>query len=320
MTSETPAVRALATRRSGYWASIWRSARSILEGMSITFSYLWKRPITVQYPEVARPLNQTLPERYRGFLEVDMDICTGCKACERDCPINCITIDLVKVGDVRAMTRFDIDMGKCMYCNICVESCPVPGRAPGDAEDTKCIRMTREFEGATDSFPDLTFRFVRPGDAAIPYKHKRGEVPPTPERGIIARQVRQRASEFNRLAARWALAARAGDEVARADQFLAPEVIRARGLELLPQVQAAGDDPRKLEDLLYAEALAQTDCESCGYPSCRDYARGLIAGDPDTGKCEPGGGRARRDIELILQIHRENWPTDITRPEEPPKK
>jgi formate hydrogenlyase subunit 6/NADH:ubiquinone oxidoreductase subunit I len=313
MTSETPAVRALATRRSGYWAAIWRSARSILEGMSITFSYLWKRPITLQYPDVARPLNQTLPERYRGFLEVDLATCTGCKACERDCPINCIVIDLVKVGDVRAMTRFDIDMGKCMYCNICVESCPVPNRAPGDAEETKCIRMTREFEGATDSFPDLTFRFVRPGDAAIPYKHKRGEVPATPERGLIARQVRQRASEFNRLAARWALAARADAITGAEAAFDAPQVIQARVAQLFPQVQAAGDDPRKLEDLIYAEALAQTDCESCGYPSCRDYARGLIAGDPETGKCEPGGGRSKRDVDLIFQIRRGNWASDGAR-------
>jgi formate hydrogenlyase subunit 6/NADH:ubiquinone oxidoreductase subunit I len=277
--------------------------------MSVTFAYLFKRPITIQYPDrIARPINETLPERYRGFLEVDMAICTGCKACERDCPINCIVIDLSKVGDVRAMTRFDIDMGKCMYCNICVESCPVPGRAPGDTEDTKCIRMTREFEGATDSFPTLTFRFVRPGDAVVPYKHKRGEVPPTPERGLIARQVRSRAAEFNRLAARWARAAQANDNSEAA--ALAPEAVKARVIELFPQVSAAGDDPRKLEDLLYAEALAQTDCENCGYASCRDYARGLLAGDPETGKCEPGGASAKRDIELIFQIRRGVWQKD----------
>lgn len=287
--------------RPGYFGAIWTAARTIFEGMAVTFSHLFRPPVTVQYPDrLPRPLPESLPERYRGFLEVDMAICTGCKACERDCPIGCIAIDLEKVGDVRAMTRFDIDLGKCMYCNICVESCPVPARAPGDTEDTKCIRMTREFEGATDSFPTLTFRFVRPGDAVVPFKPKKGNVEPTSARGEIARQVRGRAQEYNRLAARWAETLRGRDDSEEAVN--APAVLDARRAELAPKVAAAGEDPRKLEDLLYTEALAQTDCESCGYPSCRDYARGLLAGDPDRGKCEPGGARARRDVELIFQI------------------
>ncbi|HEY0712778.1 MAG TPA: (Fe-S)-binding protein, partial [Polyangia bacterium] len=222
------------------------------------------------------------------------------------CPIDCIAIDVEKVADGRVMTRFDIDMGKCMYCNICVESCPVPARAPGDQEDTKCIRMTREFEGATEVFPALTFRFVRPNDAVVPYKHKRGEVPPTPVRGEIARKVRQRADEYNRLAVRFAR-----NQPARDDSEAAvydPAIVAARRASLAPQVAAAGDDPRKLEDLIYAEALAQTDCQNCGYESCRAYARGVLAGDPDLGKCEPGGFRARRDLELITALRREEQP------------
>jgi NAD(P)H-quinone oxidoreductase subunit I len=296
-------------KQPGYFGAIFHSARAVLEGMAVTFSYLFKRPITIQYPDVARPLNQTLPERYRGFLEVDMATCTGCKACERDCPINCIAIDLEKVGDVRAMTRFDIDMGKCMYCNICVESCPVPNRAPGDAEDTKCIRMTREFEGATDFFPTLTFRFVRPGDAVVPYRHKRGDIPPTVERGLIARQVRDRAKEYNRLAARWALADLARDDSPAAVN--APAAVAARVAELHPQVSAASGNPRDMENLIYAEALAQTDCQACGYSSCRDYARALLdGGDTDYAKCEPGGARSQRDLELIFQIRRGAWNPD----------
>ena len=304
----TVGVRAPRVRDRGYFRPIFRSAAAILEGMAITFSYLFKKPITVQYPDrVPRPLNQSLPERYRGFLEVDMDTCTGCKACERDCPIDCIKIDLEKVGDVRAMTRFDIDMGKCMYCNICVESCPVPNRAPGDTEDTKCIRMTREFEGATDNFPTLTFRFVRPGNAVVPYKHKRGQVPPTPQRGSIAAEVRARAAEYNRLAATWGLGRL---EREKADAAVdTPEARERRKTELRPKVEAAAGDPAKLVDLLYTEALAQTDCGDCGYATCRDYARGMLHGDKERDKCEPGGSRTHRDLILIFEVldsHREN--------------
>jgi NAD(P)H-quinone oxidoreductase subunit I len=289
---------------SGYFRSIFSSARSVMEGMAVTLSYLFRPPTTIQYPDrIPRPLTDTLPERYRGFLEVDLDICTGCKACERDCPIGCIAIDLPKVGDVRAMTRFDIDMGKCMYCNICVESCPIPARAPGDDEATKCIRMTREFEGATDDFPSLTFRFIRPGDAVVPFKpRKKGALPeePTPARGEIARKVRQRALEYNRLAARWATARRDDDSRAA---LTAPEALAARRAELAPMVAAAGDDPQKLEDLFFAQALAQTDCGACGHDSCRAYARAVIRGDDRAlDKCEPGGRRAGRDLALLVEL------------------
>lgn len=302
-----------ARERPGYFAAITRAASAVLDGMAITLSYMFRPPTTVQYPDrIPVPLPETLPERYRGFLEVDLATCTACKACERDCPIGCIAIDVEKVGDVRAMTRFDIDMGKCMYCNICVESCPVPNRAPGDAEETKCIRMTREFEGATASFATLTFRFVRPGDAAIPYRYKKGDVPATPRRGEIAREVRRRAQEYNHLAAKWALARRRPDESEEA--LHAPAAVAARVVALVPQVKQAGDDLQRLEDLMHAEALAQTDCEACGYTHCRAYARAVALGtETDLGRCEPGGPRARRDLGLIVQIRRGDWNEDGTR-------
>jgi formate hydrogenlyase subunit 6/NADH:ubiquinone oxidoreductase subunit I len=87
----------------GYFGQIFTSARAVLEGMAVTATYLFRKPVTVQYPDrTSIPVVDSLPERYRGFLEVDMDICTACKACERDCPIDCITIDIEKVNDVRS--------------------------------------------------------------------------------------------------------------------------------------------------------------------------------------------------------------------------
>jgi len=282
-------------------ARIIRSSRSVMDGLAVTLSHMFRPPSTIQYPDrIDRPIVDTLPERYRGFLEVDLATCTACKACERDCPIGCIVIDLEKVGDVRAMTRFDIDMGKCMYCNICVESCPIPNQAPGDAEQTKCIRMTREFEAATDDFSTLTFRFIRPGDAVIPFKPKKGVVEGTPERGSIAREVRKRAKEYNALAARWAEARLYGDDQ---EAVYNEAVIAAREAELAPMVKATGEDPQKLEDLLFAQALAQTDCGACGYDTCRGYAKAIVRGDEtEFDKCEPGGPRAERDLKLIAKL------------------
>src|SRR5205823_14978939 len=153
----------------GYVKNVRDTAKSFWEGMSVTLSYMFRKPITTQYPDrTAVPVRDTIPARYRGFLEVDMDICTACQACERACPIQVINIDILK-GDGKItpklrMERFDIDIGKCMYCGLCVEPCP-----------TGAIQHTREFEGAVMHFNNLTLRFVPdPLVPAVPYKPPKG--------------------------------------------------------------------------------------------------------------------------------------------------
>ncbi len=155
-----------------YVGHITDTVRSAWEGMSVTLSYLFRRPTTVQYlgPGVqvknGTTVQHTLPSRYRGLLEVDMDICTACLACERACPINVIAIEIEKDPEnpkQRLMTRFDIDAAKCMHCGLCVEPCP-----------TGSILHTREFEGAQRNLSNLTLRFVDPAKPAPPYKVPKG--------------------------------------------------------------------------------------------------------------------------------------------------
>ena len=173
-----------------YFGNIKHTVVSIFEGMAVTQSWMSRKPMTIQYPYA--PTNpkkslggpDTLPERYRGFLEVDMDICSACLACERACPISCITIDVEKVvfpddpekKEQRALTRFDIDMAKCMFCGLCSEPCP-----------TGSIRHTTHFESPVAHPEHLLIRFVTPGKPVLPYKVKKGEEPKTAPRGDIAR-------------------------------------------------------------------------------------------------------------------------------------
>jgi formate hydrogenlyase subunit 6/NADH:ubiquinone oxidoreductase subunit I len=166
-------------RKTPYLRNIVDSCTSVFEGMAVTFSYLMRRPVTVQYPDrMPLRVQDTLPFRYRGILEVDLEICTGCLACERACPIDCIVIDATKDKQTKGMvmTRFDIDMAKCMYCGLCSEPCP-----------TGAIHHTPEFEGADYSLESLIRRFVK--DPVVAYKPKKGpetdpEIAPMLDRGM----------------------------------------------------------------------------------------------------------------------------------------
>ncbi len=179
----------------GYFASIRRTARSILEGMAVTFAVLRRPAITVQYPDKTdRPVQDMLPERSRGLLEVDVLCCTGCLACARACPIDVISLSVVKEGKLRFIERFDIDLGKCMYCGFCVDACPVTAQAPGDVETTCAIRFSKEFEGTVDNCDAMVYRFVRAGDKVVVAKNKKGQVHETPCRGERAREARKLAA------------------------------------------------------------------------------------------------------------------------------
>jgi len=156
-----------------YFRNVSEAATSIFEGMTVTFSHLFRKPVTIQYPDkMAKPLVETLPERFRGFLKVDMEICTACLACMMDCPIDCILIktDKDKETKERFLTLFDIDLGKCMYCGLCTEPCP-----------TGAIHFTKEFEKATYDMSSLLFNFVPEGEKIVPYTAPKPEKEPKPD-------------------------------------------------------------------------------------------------------------------------------------------
>ena len=82
-----------------YVESITDAVMTIREGMAITASHMVRKPVTLEYPDRLPGdvrVQDTLPFRYRGMLEVDLEICTACLACERACPIDCIVIDATK--------------------------------------------------------------------------------------------------------------------------------------------------------------------------------------------------------------------------------
>jgi len=180
-------------RFSEYVDGITRSANTILEGLAVTFSHLFREPVTIQYPDrTQRPVKEMLPKRYRGFLEVQMDICGACRRCERVCPIDCIKVETEKDAETKKlmMTRFDIDMSKCMYCGLCVEAC--------EEGATGAIRHTKEFEGSVGNIDALVFRYVEPRKPRPLYKAPKDKTEiPVGEIGPHAIEARERALRDN---------------------------------------------------------------------------------------------------------------------------
>lgn len=115
-----------------------------LRGMATTLRNFLRRAVTVGYPERRDPL----PERFRGRLFLDMNICVGCGMCEEACPNGALR--MVEWKGVAAPGREfghpamprgerrrhpEVEIAMCTYCGWCEYVCP-----------TGAIRHTHDFE------------------------------------------------------------------------------------------------------------------------------------------------------------------------------
>ena len=151
-----------------YFAAIGRSIATLGDGLAVTFSYMFRKPMTIQYPDRSgKPVVAMLPERSRGILEVDIQTCTGCSMCAKTCPIDCLHVKVEKDEETkkRMLTSFVIDVSKCMFCGLCVEACP-----------TGSIRHSNEFEGAMYDIDRLRIEFVSEPRAVAKAPKKNQEI------------------------------------------------------------------------------------------------------------------------------------------------
>lgn len=101
---------------------------AVLQGLKVTFSHIFKKRVTLEYPEK----RWSLPSRYRGAPvlltgEDGREKCTSCKLCQFICPPKAINIvaDETDAQKEKYPKEFTIDFGLCIFCGYCEEVCPV---------------------------------------------------------------------------------------------------------------------------------------------------------------------------------------------------
>ena len=113
--------------------AIWNS----LKTMWFVFLHMFRRRVTIQYPE-QKP---DIPPRWRGRIVLSRDPdggerCVACYLCAVACPVDCISLQATEDETGRRYPDFfRINFSRCIFCGYCEEACP-----------TYAIQLTPDFE------------------------------------------------------------------------------------------------------------------------------------------------------------------------------
>ncbi|MCL2761553.1 MAG: NADH-quinone oxidoreductase subunit NuoI [Desulfuromonadales bacterium] len=119
----------------------------LLQGLKITFAHMFKKPITLMYPEERPKVAPNFRGLHRLKVSHNQAKCVACYLCPTVCPAKCITVDAAEDSNHdKYAEKYEIDMIRCIFCGYCVEACPM------DA-----LEMTQEFELANYKRSDFIF-------------------------------------------------------------------------------------------------------------------------------------------------------------------
>ena len=127
-------------RAQGFLRETGQLVAAVGRAMGITLRNLFRRPVTLQYPDVKRKY----PDRFRGLLALTYDPgtgeenCIGCRLCEYICPPQVIKVEMLKSEKRNYAKTFTLELYACEFCELCVQVCP-----------TDAIVMMKSFDLAT---------------------------------------------------------------------------------------------------------------------------------------------------------------------------
>lgn len=99
---------------------------SILRTLWDVFLHMFRRRITIQYPD-EKP---EFPPRCRGRIILSRDPdggerCVACYLCAVACPVDCIALQATQDESGRRYPEFfRINFSRCIYCGFCEDACP----------------------------------------------------------------------------------------------------------------------------------------------------------------------------------------------------
>lgn len=124
------------------------------KGFWVTFSTMFKKVNTEQYPEEKRPTAPRFHGRHVLNRHPDgLEKCIGCELCAWACPADAIFVEGADNTDEERYSPgerygriYQINYLRCILCGLCIEACP-----------TRALTMSNEYELADDSRTDLIF-------------------------------------------------------------------------------------------------------------------------------------------------------------------